>query len=207
MTFIIPLNCDGFWAWPWPLLLAFLLGAILGWLLHKILGSSENEDTNYRQKYLDTKAELDLAKRDIQTNLAGGNALGINAQSNNDDDNEYKQKYLDTKAALEECRNENKNVKTTTSAAFIADDSVKDDLTKVEGIGPKIQGLLNNDGIWSWKQLSEVSVERIQKVLDDAGPRYRVHNPGSWPLQAKMCHNGEWDKLDKWQDEHKGGRL
>jgi len=198
MLLIIQLNCDGFWAWPWPILLAFLLGAILGWLLSKILGNSENEDTAYRQKYLDTKAELDLTKRDVKSNLIGGNALGFNSKS---DDN-YKQQYLDTKTELEECRNS-----ITTSSAFIADDSIKDDLTKVEGIGPKIQDLLNNNGIWSWKQLSTVSAERIQKVLDNAGPRYRVHNPASWPLQAEMCYKEEWNKLDKWQDDHKGGRL
>ena len=58
----------------------------------------------------------------------------------------------------------------------------------MEGIGPKIQGLLNDDGIWTWKQLSETSVKRIQKILDDAGPRYRVHDPESWPLQATMCY-------------------
>lgn len=201
MLEMIQLNCDGFWAWPWPLLLAFLLGAILGWLLKSILGGSDdNEDSNYRQKYLDTKAELDLANRNVT--LAGGNALGINSNSNDNDS--YKQKYLDTKAELEACQNNND---ASSGSAFIADDSVKDDLTKVEGIGPKIQGLLNDDGIWSWKQLASVSVERIQKILDNAGPRYRVHNPASWPLQAEMCYKEEWDKLDKWQDEHKGGRL
>jgi predicted flap endonuclease-1-like 5' DNA nuclease len=199
MLLTILLNCDGLWAWPWPILLAFLLGAILGWLLHKILGDSENEDLDYKQKYLDTKAELSLAKQNIKPSLAGGSALGIKSNSNKNID--YQQKYLKAKAELDTCK-ENNN-----TSAFIVDDSVKDDLTKIEGIGPKIQELLNADGIWSWKQLASVNVERIQNILDNAGPRYRVHNPASWPLQAKMCFNGEWDKLDKWQDEHKGGRL
>lgn len=88
----------------------------------------------------------------------------------------------------------------------LADDSVKDDLTKVEGIGPKINGLLNNDGIYSFKQLSEASVERIQKILDAAGPRYRVHKPGTWPEQAKLAAEGKWEELKKWQDNLKGGR-
>lgn len=83
---------------------------------------------------------------------------------------------------------------------------VKDDLTKVEGIGPKINGLLNDDGIYSFKQLSEASVERIQKVLDAAGPRYRVHKPGTWPEQAKLAAEGKWEELKKWQDNLKGGR-
>ncbi len=199
MLLTILLSCDGLWAWPWPILLAFLLGAILGWLLHKILGDSENEDLDYKQKYLDTKAELSLAKQNIKPSLAGGSTLGIKSNSNKNID--YQQKYLKAKAELDACK-ENNN-----SSAFIADDSVKDDLTKIEGIGPKIQELLNADGIWSWKQLASVNIERIQKILDNAGPRYRVHQPASWPLQADMCHKGEWDKLDKWQEEHKGGRF
>ena len=86
------------------------------------------------------------------------------------------------------------------------DDSVKDDLTKVEGIGPKIKGLINDDGIWSFRQLSEVKANRLQSILDKAGPRYRIHNPGTWPDQAKLAADGKWKELEKWQDELKGGR-
>ena len=91
------------------------------------------------------------------------------------------------------------------AAIAVADDSVKDDLTKIEGIGPKIQGLLNNEGIWSSKQLSEVPEKRVQKILDAAGPAYTIHKPKTWAEQAIMAHKGEWKKLEKWQDELKGG--
>ena len=87
-----------------------------------------------------------------------------------------------------------------------ADDSVKDDLTKVEGIGPKIKGLLNEDGIWSFRQLADTSVDRLQTILNNAGPRYRIHNPGTWPKQSEMAAEGRWTELKKWQDELKGGR-
>jgi len=86
------------------------------------------------------------------------------------------------------------------------DDTVKDDLKKVEGIGPKIQELLNNDGIWSFMQLSEATVNRLKKILDDAGPRYRMHTPETWSEQAKMATEGKWEELKIWQDNHKGGR-
>jgi hypothetical protein len=84
-------------------------------------------------------------------------------------------------------------------------DSVKDDLTKIEGIGPKIKGLLNNDGIWSFKQLSLSSTVRLQKILDDAGPAYTVHNPRTWAAQAKLADEGSWEELKIWQDHLKGG--
>lgn len=83
----------------------------------------------------------------------------------------------------------------------------QDDLKVVEGIGPKIEGLFHNFNIKTWKALSEASQKKCQEVLDSGGERYRIHDPGSWPLQAKMAYKGEWKKLAKWQDEHKGGKL
>jgi len=113
---------------------------------------------------------------------------------------------------------EPKAVSATTAIAPIAFDAdaakavygkriKQDDLKVVEGIGPKIEGLFHNFDIKTWKALSETSQEKCQEVLDSGGERYRIHDPGSWPLQAKMAYEGEWKKLSKWQDEHKGGKL
>lgn len=82
----------------------------------------------------------------------------------------------------------------------------KDDLKKVEGIGPKIEGLLNADGIMTWRQLSQAQHDRLKRILDDAGPRYRIHDPTTWPRQAGLAADGKWDELEKLQDELKGGR-
>ncbi len=84
--------------------------------------------------------------------------------------------------------------------------SAKDDLKKVEGIGPKIEGLLNADGIMTFSQLASASTERLQKILDDAGPRYRIADPGTWPEQAALARDGKWDELETLQDNLKGGR-
>jgi len=83
----------------------------------------------------------------------------------------------------------------------------QDDLKVVEGIGPKIEGLFHNFNIKTWKALSEASVAKCQEVLNSGGERYRIHDPASWPMQAKMAYKGNWKKLAKWQDEHKGGKL
>jgi len=87
------------------------------------------------------------------------------------------------------------------------DSSVKDDLKKIEGIGPKIEELLYAEEIYTWDDLAKTEVKFIQAILDKAGPRFKVHNPESWPFQAAMAANGEWEKLEKWQEEHKGGRF
>lgn len=82
----------------------------------------------------------------------------------------------------------------------------KDDLKKVEGIGPKIEKLLNADGITTFKKLSTTSAAAIKKILDKAGPRFQMHNPKTWPKQSGMAAKGDWDKLYKWQEELKGGK-
>ncbi|MDZ7613501.1 MAG: hypothetical protein U5K51_07190 [Flavobacteriaceae bacterium] len=90
-------------------------------------------------------------------------------------------------------------------APLAAVDAVKDDLTKIEGIGPKIQGLLNNDGIWSFHQLASSSTRRLQKILDNAGPAYTVHNPRTWSAQSKLADEGNWEELHIWQKHLRGG--
>ncbi|HKK74321.1 MAG TPA: 50S ribosomal protein L27 [Saprospiraceae bacterium] len=81
-----------------------------------------------------------------------------------------------------------------------------DDLKIVEGVGPKISGLLNEAGINTWEELAEAPTEKVQKVLDDAGPRYRMHDPATWSKQARMAADAKWDELVAYQDELKGGK-
>ena len=82
----------------------------------------------------------------------------------------------------------------------------QDDLKMVEGIGPKIEGLLHEIGITTWKQLAEAPVEQVQGMLDAAGPRYRIHNPATWAKQADLAANAQWEELEKLQDELDGGK-
>jgi predicted flap endonuclease-1-like 5' DNA nuclease len=83
----------------------------------------------------------------------------------------------------------------------------KDDLTKIEGIGPAINGLLNDAKIFSFNQLSKTSVGRLKEILEAAGERFKMHDPSTWPQQAGLAKDGNWDALQKLQDELKGGRI
>ena len=82
-----------------------------------------------------------------------------------------------------------------------------DDLTLIEGIGPKIQGLLYDAGIVNYNQLAATPVSRLEEILDAAGPRYRMADPTTWPEQARLAAEGKWDDLQKYQDDLKGGRI
>jgi len=83
----------------------------------------------------------------------------------------------------------------------------QDDLKMVEGIGPKIEGLLHAGGILTWQNLADAPEADVQKILDDAGPRYRMHQPATWAMQAQMAANAEWERLEKYQDWLDGGRA
>jgi predicted flap endonuclease-1-like 5' DNA nuclease/transcriptional antiterminator Rof (Rho-off) len=81
-----------------------------------------------------------------------------------------------------------------------------DDLKRIEGVGPKIEELLNEAGIYKFDQLATTSVDRIRAILDKAGARFRMHDPESWAAQADMAHKGEWTKLKEYQDYLIGGK-
>ena len=78
--------------------------------------------------------------------------------------------------------------------------SGKDDLTVIEGIGPKISQLLIADGIETFRQLEKTEVSDIQKILDDAGPSFKLAKPESWPKQSGLCVAQDWQELKEYQD-------
>jgi len=84
--------------------------------------------------------------------------------------------------------------------------STPDDLTRIEGIGPKISSLIQADGITTFARLAQTEVSRLKGILDEAGPRFRLADPATWPEQASLAANGEWDRLSALQDQLKAGR-
>ncbi len=82
-----------------------------------------------------------------------------------------------------------------------------DDLKKIEGIGPKIAEILNGTGITTFAALAAASADSIKETLANAEGNFKAHDPTTWPAQAKMAADGEWDKLKAWQDELDGGKV
>lgn len=80
-----------------------------------------------------------------------------------------------------------------------------DDLTVVEGIGPKIGELLFAAGITTFAQLASTEVEKISEVLKAAGARYALANPGTWPEQASLLAAGKVAEFEKLAEELDGG--
>ena len=63
--------------------------------------------------------------------------------------------------------------------------SNKDNLTKIKGIGPKLQSVLNAGGINTYSDLAKAKKTAIKKILEDAGPRYGAYDPTPWMAEAK----------------------
>lgn len=81
-----------------------------------------------------------------------------------------------------------------------------DDLTIIEGIGPKINQLFIDADISTFAQLSQTPVEKMQQVLTEAGSRFSLANPETWAEQATLAANNQWQALKALQDELDGGR-
>jgi predicted flap endonuclease-1-like 5' DNA nuclease len=64
--------------------------------------------------------------------------------------------------------------------------ALPDDLTRINGVGPKVASLLQESGIQTFAQLARTDVARLQAILDKAGSRYRLIDPTDWPEQARQ---------------------
>jgi predicted flap endonuclease-1-like 5' DNA nuclease len=80
-----------------------------------------------------------------------------------------------------------------------------DDLEIIEGIGPKIAGLLRAAGIGTFSKLAETPVDRLRMMMDDA--HLRIADPTTWPEQARLAAEGRWDELKDYQSQLRGGRI
>lgn len=155
-----------------------------------------------------TQLEADLDSRGQQISKYRNDLMLIES-----DRNMWRSKWQDHEAALAD-GGASRSVQAPAAAAAAVAASVMfggkkykgDDLKIVEGIGPKIEELLHNAGIKTWKQLSQTAADRLKEILDAAGPNFQIHDPGSWPEQAGLADRGDWDDLKALQDRLTGGR-
>lgn len=79
------------------------------------------------------------------------------------------------------------------------------DLTVVEGIGPKINELFNDNGIKTFAQLAKATVPQMRAILDKGGSRFRIANPSTWAQQGALAAANKWTELKKLQDDLSAG--
>ena len=177
------------------ILIALICG-IIGYLIGKNSQKSlKNEDYNYKS---------DLEACNQKNNLLISEVDTLKSQLNKASSAILKSNFASESAA--KTSNEEIAFDAVAAKAVFGKKIKQDDLKIVEGIGPKIEELFKTSGILSWKALGETSVERCNKILDKAGERYRMHNPGTWPKQSKLAYQGKWQKLKDLQDKLDKGK-
>lgn len=201
-------------------LISALIGGVIGWLLRsRRVTELENElselNNNYdtlnksygelnvkfeqeHHKYLDLSTKYNVRREevnrltveleDLKNNLSGDIQSGGKSI-----DDIKKGRSTDDLAAV--------------VGSITGGKTMKDDLTKIEGIGPKINELLNNAGVYTFGDLASSKKEFLKKVLLDAGSRFQMHDPGTWPQQAELARDGKWDELKDLQDRLDGGKY
>ena len=80
------------------------------------------------------------------------------------------------------------------------------DLTRIEGIGPKIQSILHAAGITTYQALAERTSNELLDTLKAANFKAPV-DATTWPQQAELAARGEWDKLRTLQEQLRAGRT
>jgi len=195
--------------WLIPLLVGAICG-ILGYLLGRLLGGGSDETTKqidvdvYKNRIAKLEADLEACKSSKKSTFSGGNSS-----------KEVVTAPIDNKAVSSFAAGVvSGNSSGVTAVAFdaaaakavIGKKVNQDDLTVVEGIGPKIKELFHNHDITTWAGLADCTVEKCQEILSSGGKRFEIHKPGTWPEQAKMAALGQWEKLKAWQDVLDGGK-
>jgi len=190
-------------------LIPFLVGAIcgiLGYLLGRLLGGG-NDTSNtvdvdvYKNRISKLEADLAACKANKKSTFSGGNTSGAAPST----------------AASFAAGAATATTASTSGTKAVAFDAagakaifgkkiIQDDLTLVEGIGPKIKELFHNHNVKTWAGLADCSVDKCQEVLNSGGKRFEIHKPNTWPEQAKMAASGQFKKLKDWQDSLDGGK-
>jgi predicted flap endonuclease-1-like 5' DNA nuclease len=111
-----------------------------------------------------------------------------------EDDLQPKEKTQIEKELIEELNN------IATLKSIETDPSKYDDFIAIEGVGPKINELLHNSNIHTFETLAYTSVDDLQRILDNAGHHFKMANPKTWPEQARLASEGDWERLRDYQD-------
>ena len=82
-----------------------------------------------------------------------------------------------------------------------------DDLTIIEGIGPKVAAIFAEAGISSFADLAKKSKEELEAILDPNGAVYVAMDPTTWAQQAQLAADGKMDELETLKKELNGGKA
>jgi len=192
----------------WFALIPLLIGILIGWLLRQGRISSLSSSLEQQKK------ELEETRNELNTKSAEFTSLKYRHDDLEKDNRGLRtslnsaQADLDLfRSRIQELENELGVEASPLPGSHEATKVYKnynqifssDNLQVIEGIGPKIEKVLKSGGVNTWADIASKSEEELRSVLAQGGDAYRIHNPSTWPKQAQMAVDGDWEKLIEYQ--------
>ena len=194
--------------WFW-LAISWIVGPVLGFIIAQVLLQQRLSEAGKRSASLE---EALAANRKEADDLAEGLKASIASKDG---------QINDLQAQIEGFNSQVKEVEAALAARALEVDSLRsridllqataipdcgpDDLTEIEGIGPRISKLLVEHGVMTFRELAETPTPRVKEMLREAGLG-RGNVPDTWPGQAALAADHKWDELRALQDQLRGGR-
>ncbi len=192
------------------LIIAALLGFLIGWLMRtvKLNALKKSLDACYKSNEdLKLKFEEEMEQKDFDSQIEVLKKAPIPTPKSETKIDEGIKVASTYNAKPTPAPSLTKPQFNKAEAKDILGKTIKEnDLKIVEGIGPKIAEILNNDGITTWEQLGNAPISRLKNILSDAGERFAFHKPDTWPKQSKLAAEYNWNELKKLQDYLDGGK-
>ncbi|MGJ1203690.1 50S ribosomal protein L17 [Sphingobacterium lactis] len=192
-----------------------------------LITKSKNDTTHSRRTvfaYLKDKDAVSILFREISEKVAsrpGGytriikleNRLGDNAEMAFIELVDYNEVYGKTVKTEKKTTRRRGSGATKKKAASteVKEEKAKataagDDLTIVEGIGPKIAEVLTAAGIATYAELAKTDAEKVKEILTEAGSNFNTADPTTWAEQAQLAADGKFEELEKLKAELDGGK-
>ena len=191
---VLSIICFCNWWW-----LLWLLPFILGWLLGKAMNSSwkskaeslEGELANCRSKCKGLERDLEDSRRNQKVAMKATKTSSVSSIASTP---------AAAAAPLAVAATTPKNTAGEKKSAAWAK-LKSNNMQIIEGIGPKMNEVLNDNGISSWSVLAGKSRDELKAILDKYGDKYKIIEPGDWPNQAKLAADDKWEELFRYQSD------
>ncbi len=176
-----------------------LLGALIGWLLNYLLCRCSSKKTKETVSHYTAPPTPAAKESPPPAATAAVNQVASPTPT--------AAKPKASPAKKVPAKPKTKDIAIDLAAAKAAGIKIKnaDDLTVIEGIGPKINDLFKQNGLKTFADVASATVPQMRKILDAGGARFRIANPSTWAKQAKLAANNKWADLKKLQDDLSGG--
>ncbi len=185
------------------ILLAVLLGVVVGWLLRSVAAKRQIERARNGNVGTVDDAEIERLRHRV-ANLEPLVGERDRLKHENDDLRSSAGADVGSTSAAGAV---DPGDEATDATTVLGRPVTVDDLTVIEGIGPTIAELCQGIGITTWAELSVTEVSLLRTMLNDAGQRFKASDPSTWPTQAGLLAAGSWAEFVSLGEELDGGRT